>query len=134
MARSASQRKGAVLASPPDPEEQAAVARAAGVLKELVPGVSNPEAVATSVISAWIIERVRLSTGRISGLHSFALGDSHLRGSLEGQLARAAEALSHLPPDKPFFELSRDQVVDVLAVGCILGRETGALLNDEIPF
>lgn len=123
-----------MFASPPDPEEQAAVARAASTLREIAPGVANPEAVATAVISAWIIERVRLSCGRITGDIVFDLSDSHLRGSLEASLPKLAEALAHLPSDKPLFALSKDEVVDVFAAGCLAGRERGALLNDEIPF
>lgn len=123
-----------MFASPPDPEEQAAVARAAGVLRDLAPGVSNPEAIATAVISAWIIERVKLSSGRMTGDIVFDLTDSHLRGSLEASLPKIGEALSHLPADKPLFALSKDEVVDVFAAGCLAGREKGALLNDEIPF
>lgn len=135
MARAPSSRKkGAVFASPPDPEEQAAVARAASTLREIAPGVANPEAVATAVISAWIIERVRLSCGRITGDIVFDLSDSHLRGSLEASLPKLGEALAHLPSDKPLFALSKDEVVDVFAAGCLAGRERGALLNDEIPF
>lgn len=123
-----------MFASPPDPEEQAAVARAASTLREIAPGVANPEAVATAVISAWIIERVRLSCGRITGDIVFDLSDSHLRGSLEASLPKLGEALAHLPSDKPLFALSKDEVVDVFAAGCLAGRERGALLNDEIPF
>lgn len=123
-----------MFASPPDPEEQAAVARAASTLREIAPGVANPEAVATAVISAWIIERVRLSCGRITGDIVFDLSDSHLRGSLEASLPKLGEALAHLPSDKPLFALSKDEVVDVFAAGCLAGRERGALLNDEFPF
>lgn len=123
-----------MFASPPDPEEQAAVARAASTLREIAPGVANPEAVATAVISAWIIERVRLSCGRITGDIVFNLSDSHLRGSLEASLPKLGEALAHLPADKPLFSLSKEEVVDVFAAGCLAGRERGALLNDEIPF
>lgn len=65
---------------------------------------------------------------------AYGLGDAHLRGSLEAALPEIANALSDLPPDLPFFQLSKEQVVDVLAVGCAAGKYTGALLNDEIPF
>ena len=121
--------------APPDPEEAAAVARAAARLKELLPGCPSPEAVVYAVVSAWIVERVRLSVNRIlCGQVAYGLGDAHLRGSLEAALPRIGAELSHLPADKPFFELSKDQVVDVLAVGFKAGVATGALLNDEIPF
>lgn len=134
MARSPSQKKGAVFASPPDPEEQAAVARAASTLRELAPNLPHPEAVATAVISAWIIERVRLAIGRVCGEHVFDMGDSHLRGTIEASLPKLGEALAHLPPGKALFDLSKDEVVDVFAAGFLAGKERGALLNDEIPF
>lgn len=119
---------------PPDPEEEAALLRAAAALRDLAPSIGDPRAVATAVISAWIIERVRLSVGRISGKHAFSLGDAHLRGSLEAALPAIGDALGHLPPDQPLFGLSKEQVVDVLAAGFQAGRNGGALLNDEIPF
>lgn len=135
MARAPAQKKGAAIASPPDPEEQAAVARAAGCLKDLLPGCQAPEAVVYAVVSAWIVERVRLSVGRVlCGEIAYGLGDAHLRGSLEAALPWIGSELAHLPADKPFFELSKDQVVDVLAIGFKAGVKTGALLNDEIPF
>lgn len=133
MARQPTRGKGAAL-PPPDPEEEAALVRAASTLRDLAPSIGDPRAVATAVISSWIIERVRLSVGRISGKHAFRLDDAHLRGSLEAALPEIGEALGHLPADKPLFGLSRDEVVDVLVAGCQAGRRTGALLNDEIPF
>lgn len=119
-----------------DAEEEAALERAIQVLADLMPGVRQPlRPVVQAVISAWIIERVRLSVGRImSGEIAYGLGDAHLRGSLEAALPDVAAALKGLPPDVPFFELSKEQVVDVLAVGFHAGKQTGALLDDEIPF
>lgn len=121
--------------APPDPEEAAAVARAAARLKELLPGCPAPETVVYAVVSAWIVERVRLSVDRVlCGQVAYGLGDAHLRGSLEAALPRIGAELAHLPSDKPFFQLSKDQVVDVLAIGFKASVATGALLNDEIPF
>lgn len=133
MARQPARGKGAAL-PPPDPEEEAALDRASATLRGLAPSVGDPRAVASAVISAWIIERVRLSIGRVSGKHAFTLDDAHLRGSLEAALPEIGEALSHLPAETPMFGLSKDQIVDVLVAGCQAGKRTGALLNDEIPF
>lgn len=133
----AQRRKKAEGFGPPpiDPEEEAALQRAIATLHEHAPNIANGRAVTQAVISAWIIERVRLSVPRIMcGKLAYGLGDSHLRGSLEAVLPEVGAALTHLPADKPFFELTKDQVVDVLAVGFQAGRESGALLNDEIPF
>lgn len=121
--------------SPIDPEEEVALQRATATLADHAPRIANARAVTQAVISAWIIERVRLSIPRIlCGKLAYGLGDSHLRGSLEAALPEVGAALAHLPSDKPFFELTREQVVDILAVGFQAGRESGALLNDEIPF
>lgn len=120
---------------PPDPEELAAVQVAATKLKELFPSHPNPEAVVYAIVSAWIIERVRLSFGRtLCGEIAYSLGDAHLRGSLEALLPQIGSQLSHLPPDKPFFDLSKEQVVDVLAIGFHAGKESGAFFDDEIPY
>lgn len=120
---------------PPDPEEEAAVYRAAARFKEFFPNHPAPESIVYAVVSAWIVERVRLSIGRtLCGEIAYGLGDAHLRGSLEALLPQIGAQLSHLPPDKPFFELSKEQVVDILAIGFHAGREGGALLDDEIPF
>lgn len=127
--------RGGFAPPPLDPEEEAALERAIARLKESLPGVANPRALVQAIISVWIIERVKLSVGRIMcGEIAYGLGDAHLRGSLEAALPEIAEALSGLPPDVPFFQLSKEQVVDVLAVGFNAGKQTGALLNDEIPF
>lgn len=127
--------KGGFGPPPPDEEEEAALERAIKVLADLMPGIRQPlRPVVQSVISAWIIERVRLSMGRVlCGETAYGFGDAHLRGSLEAALPKVAEALGDLPPDVPFFQLSKDQVIDVLAVGYQAGRDRGALLDDELP-
>jgi hypothetical protein len=120
---------------PPDPEEEAALDRAASTVREFLPGYANPRGLATAIISTWIVERVRLSTHRmLCGEIVFNCGDAHLRGSLEAMLPDVGAALSHLPADRAFFDLSKDQVIDVLAIGFHAGRDAGALLNDEVPF
>jgi hypothetical protein len=127
--------KGGFTPPTPDPEEVAAVDRATEKLKDLLPGCPNPRAVVEAVVSAWIVERVRLSVGRLlCGEIAYSLGDAHLRGSLEAALPDIAAALADLPADVPFFELSKEQVIDVLAVGFHAGKDTGALLDDEVPF
>lgn len=129
-------KRGGFAPPPIDPDEEQALQRAIQVLGELMPGIRQPlRPVVYAVISAWIMERVRLSIPRIlCGKLAYGLGDSHLRGSLEAALGDIAEHLAHLPPDVPFFELSKEQVVDVLAIGFHAGVEHGALLDDEIPF
>lgn len=129
-------KRGGYTPPPIDAEEEAALERAVRVLGDLVPGMRQPlRPVVQSVISAWIIERVRLSIPRIlCGEVAYGLGDAHLRGSLEAALPDIAKALSGLPSDVPFFDLSKDQVVDVLAVGFHAGRQAGSLLDDEVPF
>lgn len=129
-------KRGGYTPPPPDEEEEAALERAIKVLGDLMPGIRQPlRPIVQSVISAWIIERVRLSFGRIvGGAVVYDLSDSHLRGSLEHALPEIAKALEHLPPDVPFFQLTKEQVIDVLAVGWQAGNSSGALLDDEIPF
>ena len=129
-------KRGGFAPPPIDEEEEAALARAIQTLGDLMPGIRQPlRPVVQAVISAWIIERVRLSVPRIlCGKLAYGLGDSHLRGSLEAALPNIAQALKHLPADVPFFQLTKEQVVDVLAVGFHAGVENGALLDDEIPY
>jgi hypothetical protein len=86
-------------------------------------------------VSAWIIERVKLSVGRVlCGEIAYSLGDAHLRGSLEHLLPQIGAQLAHLPSDKPFFDLSKEQVIDVLAIGFHAGMDSGAFFDDEIPY
>lgn len=120
---------------PPNPEELQAVKVAAEKLREFFPGHAAPDSVVYAIVSAWIVERVKLSIGRIlCGEIAYSLGDAHLRGSLEALLPQIGSQLSHLPSDKPFFELSKEQVIDVLAIGFHAGHHSGAYFDDEIPF
>lgn len=126
-----------------DPEEEAALTRAVATLRSLAPGASNPEAVATAVISAWIIERTRLSSGKRLYSHLvFDLQDARTRGVVEAALPLIGERLAHLPADKPLFALSKAEVVDVITTGVFASHaaavslgELGAYpFDDVIPF
>ena len=84
---------------PPDPEEEAAIARACDKLKEFFPGHASPRSVVYAIVSAWIIERVKLSIGRVlCGKVAYNLGDSHLRGSLEAALPEIGRSIFWIMP------------------------------------
>lgn len=129
--------------SGPDADEAEALAYAAAKLKELSPTTSNVEAVATAVISTWIVERVkRHADRRLSDELVFDLGDAHTRGFIEAALPQIGANLGHLPPTIPLFQMSKMQIVDVLTAGVKAWREAaivagecpGYPYSDPIPF
>lgn len=134
------QKKGSGYAAP-DPQEERALARAADAVARF--GGGKPDAIAAVAISSWIIERTRLSAAhRVNAELRFNLTDARMRGFIEAALPAVAGTLAHIPADKPLFELTRDQVVDV-AIAFIEGaREAfvaaneamGLPFDDEIPF
>lgn len=105
-------------------------------------GCRDAKSAAYACISAWIAKRNELTAGaRMTETVAFDLGDAKLRGTIAASLPAIGSALSGLPADKPFFELDRNQVIDVFAVGLSLVREaefraaeSPHLLDDEIPF
>lgn len=121
-----------------DPDEVAALAAATACLTGLVKGVADPQAVTIAVISRWIIERAKAVSGRRLGEVAFDLGDAKLRGVVEACLPAIAEKMGHIPPDKPLFELSKVEVVDVFvaAAQAISAAKLGYLEqpDDQIPF
>lgn len=122
----------------PDPDEEQALAAATAALA----GCRDPKSAAYACISAWIQKRAELTAGaRMTETVAFDLGDAQLRGVIAACLPSIGNALCGLPADKPFFELSKDQVIDVFAAGLSLVREAKVramesphLLDDEIPF
>ena len=105
--------------------------------------VDNAEAVASAVISRWIIERMKRAVGaRLADNVVFDLQDAKLRGMVEAALPQIGAALSGLPADVPFFGLGKEQAVDVFMAGCIAYREAAVAageshdfpFSDPIPF
>lgn len=132
-------RKEERAAAPPSPDEEAALDAAEAMAARF--GVSQPRAVASAVISAWIVERTRLALGNIPvGDIAYDLNDSQARGRALRALPAIGDAISHLPADKPLFELDRDQILDVVVACHAVVEEKGApkpkktSLDDEIPF
>lgn len=134
------EKKGGGL-SAPDPQEVAALKRATEAVA-LTKG-ATPEQIAFLAIAVWIAERTRLSAAhRVCADLVFDLKDSQMRGFVEAALPAIANTLSHIPRDKPLFELSRDQVVDVALAFIEGARESfvaageamGLPFDDEIPF
>lgn len=132
-------------AIPPDEDETAGLNAAAAALKELLPSTSQPEAVASAVISAWITERMsRLTGARAADLVVFDHTDAKLRGMVSGVLPQigASVAAAGLPADVPFFQLTKAQAVDLFTIGCVAYREAAIRagewpdfpFNDPIPF
>ncbi len=127
--------------TPPDYQEERALDRAADALAKFGPG--TPKTLAAVAISAWIVERAKLTASpRLTAERLFDFGNAKLRGYLEAALPLVGSNLSHLPADRPFFELEKDQVLDVLMTGIEAAKEAAVAANeslgfpfdDEIPF
>jgi hypothetical protein len=102
-------------------------------------GTLMPEGLAATIISTWILERMRMTVEKRTGKIVFDLGDTKLRGAFAALLPKLGKALAHLPADRPFWELDKDQVLDVFVAGFQAAREAGVGVfemeaDDEIPF
>jgi hypothetical protein len=128
----------------PDADEAEALAAAAVTLRSLT-GCQNPEAVASAVISRWIIERMKRCAGaRLADTVVFDLGDAKLRGMIEAALPQIGGAIAEagVESDAAFFDLPRDQVLNVFVAACIGYREAAVAagesrdfpFSDPIPF
>lgn len=127
----------------PDADEEESLAIAAAKLKELSPGTINAEAVAYSVISTWIMERCKRAAGqRLTETVVFDLSDAQMRGIVENALPNIGEALAHLSPTTPLFQMSKNAVVDVFCAGIgawratkvAMGENPSFPLEDPVPF
>lgn len=119
----------------PDADEVEALGIAAAKLKTLCPAVSNAEAVASAVITDWIGARARLNAGaRLTETVAFDLGDAKLRGELEAVLPQVGGALTGLPPTIPLFQLSKMQIIDVLAAGVQAWRAAAIACGENPDF
>ena len=114
----------------PDPDEQAAIEAACAET-----GLSA--ATVTRVISAWIQKRAQLTAGRrlVENL-VFDLNNAHLRGIIAALLPALGQELSDLPPNVAFFDLDREQVIDVFMVGYahIQASRLAASESSDFPF
>ena len=128
----------------PDIDEEEALAIAASELSSLA-RVDNPQAVASAVISRWIIERMkRLTSGRLSDTVVFDLQDAKLRGMVEAVLPKIAEGLGSTGFDfsGSFNDLTKAQAIDLFVAGCVAYREAAIAageapdfpFSDPIPF
>lgn len=129
--------------TPPDYQEERALERAAKALEDFRPGIVSPKNLATVAISAWILERAKLTASpRLTAERLFDLGNAKLRGYLEAALPHVGANLSHLPATVAFFDLEKDQVLDVMMAGIEAVKEAAVAANeslgwpfdDEIPF
>lgn len=121
--------------TPPDYQEERALDRAAKALEDFRPGIANARHLAQVAISQWVLERHRLTAApRMTAERVFDLGNARLRGYLEAALPHVGANLSHLPADKPFFELEKDQVLDVLVAGIEAAREAACAANESLSF
>lgn len=119
----------------PDEEEEQALREASAALRALVPslgvGATN---VASATISAWIASRTRQATERrfITERIVFDHADAKLAGIISAALPAIAAGIDGVPPDKPLFELSREDVVRVFRVA-FLAIEAALVVVDESP-
>lgn len=140
--------KGRPLAAP-DQDEVESLDAAAAELKAHAPGVTNAQAVASAVISRWIIERMKRHSGkRLNETVVFNLNDAKLEGMVEAALPKIGEALAaaEFPFDKSFNDLTKEDAVTLFLVGCVAHREVAVAageapdfpfdtpFNDTVPF
>ncbi len=127
--------------TPHDYQEERALDRAADALAKF--GAGTPKTLAAVAISAWIVERAKLTASpRLTAERLFDLGNAKLRGYLEAALPHVGANLSHLPATVAFFDLEKDQVLDVMMAGIEAVKEAAVAANeslgwpfdDEIPF
>jgi hypothetical protein len=119
----------------PDADEVEALGAAAATLKGLCPTAQNAQAIASAVISTWIIERMKRHTaGRIHDMVVFNLGDAHLVGMVEACLPKIGEnlATAGFPFDRAFADLTKQQAVVLFMAGIIAHREV-AVAGGEAP-
>lgn len=134
-------REGPKAPPTPDHQEEAALARAVAAMQKFQPGANA--ALASVAISEWIIARTSMAASvRLTADLMFDLNDARLRGFVEAALPVIGGNISHLPADKPLFELEQFQVVDMIVAG-ILGAQEAALsaneslgfpFDDQVPF
>lgn len=121
----------------PDADEAEALAAAAATLRSLT-GCPNPEAVASAVISRWIIERMKraVRNRRLADNLVFDLGDAKMRGRLEAMLPSIAETLgaAGFDFDLSFNGLPREAAVDLFAAACIAWREAAVAAGENADF
>lgn len=121
---------------PPHDEEELKALRAAAEEVTLKKG-SPPEVIAEAVITRWILERAVLVTAKRTGPVAFDLKNAKLRGFYAALLPQIGGALTHLPADKPFWELDKDEVLDIFIAGfqaAVAARVALLELDDDIPF
>jgi len=120
-----------------DAQEAAALAAASDFLPGVIPNGERLN-IATRVISAWITERSFMAAKARTGTIAFDLKHAKLRGVYTAILPQIGEALEGLPADVPFFDLTKDQILDVCVAIALAGKEAIASMlegpDDEIPF
>lgn len=119
----------------PDPEEEAALNRAAAALERFGPG-GDARSRAAVVISEWIIARTSTAARRRGGEHLlFDLADARIRGFVEAALPSIGAAVAErIDAETPFFELDKEQVIDLFVAGIEGAREAAVLANEDLGF
>lgn len=128
-----------------DADEAEALEQAALTLQTFA-RVDNPEAVASAVISRWIIERMKraVRSRHLADNAVFDLSEAKMRGRVEAMLPNIADALISQGFDfnMPFGALSKQHITDLFVAGCIAWREAAVAagesgdfpFDDSIPF
>lgn len=131
----ARQPRGAPFGAPHDEEELKALHAATEEL--MLKKGQPPQVIAEAVITRWILERAVMVTAKRTGPVAFDLKQAKLRGFFTALLPQLGTALAHLPADKPFWELDKEQVLDIFVAGFIASVEARTALlelDDDIPF
>lgn len=123
----------------PDADETEALQAAALVLQSFA-RVENAEAVASAVISRWIIERMKraVTTRRLVENVVFDLNEAKMRGRIEAMLPRIAESLSGsgFNFSGSFNDLTKEGAINLFLAGCLAWREAAVAAgeNGDFPF
>ena len=121
--------------TPPDYQEERALERAAKALEDFRPGIASPKNLAAVAISAWILERAKLTASpRLTAERLFDLGNAKLRGYLEAALPHIGATLAALPADVPFFALDKSQVIDIFMAAIEGVREAAMAAGESLSF
>jgi len=83
-----------------------------------------------------------VASNRLNAELLFDLKDARLRGLIEAALPAIGATVAHLPGDVPFFELDKQQVIDLFMAGIVGAQEAavaaheslGFPFDDQIPF
>lgn len=129
--------------TPEDPQETKALNAVEKALRDFLPTCPTPRSLAAVAISAWIISRSKQAAGvRLNENVIFDFDNAKLKGFIEAALPHIGERLADVDLSQSLFDLTKDQIVQVFAAGCLetsraamaFGESEAFPFDDSIPF